>query len=52
MADSREEGTDTKALHDFATPIVMDTIFKIRRSLILANNFEIKSTIILMVYTN
>ena len=33
---------DTKALHDYAIPIVMDIAFGIRRSHILANNFEIK----------
>ena len=52
MADLREEGTDTKALCDYATPTVMDTIFGIKRPLIPTNNFEIKLTIIQMIQAN
>ena len=46
MIDPRDKGVDAKALHDYATPIVMDTIFGIRRPLIPTSNFEIKPTII------
>ena len=52
MADLREEGANTKALHDYATPIVMDTIFRIKRSLIPTNNFEIKVAIIQAIQAN
>ena len=30
MANSRKERADTKALHDYATPTIMDTISKIK----------------------
>ena len=46
ITNSREEGANTKALHDYATPIVIDTIFGIGRPPILVNNFEIKPVII------
>ena len=49
MANLIEERANTKALHDYAMLIVMDTISGIRRPLILANNFEIKLAIIQMV---
>ena len=52
MADSREEGADTKALHDYATLIIIDIIFRIRRPLMLANNFKIKPIIIQMIQAN
>ena len=52
MADPREEEADTKALYDYTTPIIMDTISRIKRPLILANNFEIKPTIIQMIQAN
>ena len=52
MADPRGEGVDTKALRDYATPTVMDTISGIRRPPIPANNFEIKPAIIQMVQAN
>ena len=52
MADPREEGVDAKALRDYATPTVMDTISGIRRPPIAANNFEIKPAIIQMVQAN
>ena len=31
MADPREERVDTKALHDYVTPTIIDTIFGIKR---------------------
>ena len=46
MADLREEGADTKALRDYVTPTIMDTISGIRRPPIPINNFEIKLAII------
>ena len=46
MIDLKEEGADTKAFYDYATPTVMDTIFGIRKPLIPTNNFEIKPVII------
>ena len=46
MVDLREEGDDTKAPSDYVIPIVMDTIFGIKRLPILTNNFEIKPIII------
>ena len=52
MTDPREERADTKALHDYAIPIVMETISGIRRLPIPANNFEIKPAIIQMVQAN
>ena len=36
---------DTKVLHDYAIPIVMDTTFGIKKLPIPANNFEIKLVI-------
>ena len=52
MVDRREERADTKALRDYAIPIVMETISGIRRPPIAANNFEIKLAIIQMVQAN
>ena len=52
MIDSREEGADIKALHDYVTPTVMDTISRIKGPLIPINNFEIKLAIIQMIETN
>ena len=52
MANLREEGVDTKALYDYATSTVMDTISGIRRPLIATNNFEINPAIIQMVQAN
>ena len=42
MVDLKEEEADTKALYDYATLTVIDTIVGIRRPLIPTNNFEIK----------
>ena len=50
MANLREKGANTKALYDYATLIIMYTISMIKRPPILANNFEIKLSIIQMVY--
>ena len=52
MANLREEGADTKALRDYATLTVMDTISGIKRPSIPVNNFEIKSVIIQMIQAN
>ena len=56
MVDLREEEVDTKidtrVLRDYAIPIVMDTISRIRRPPIATNNFEIKPAIIQMVQAN
>ena len=52
MVDPREKGDDTKAFHDYATLIVMDTIFGIRRLPILVNNFKNKLAIIQMIQAN
>ena len=52
MADLREEGADTKALCNYATLMVIDTISVIRRPPILANNFKIKLAIIQMIQGN
>ena len=52
MVDPREEVVDIKALHDYATPTVMDTISRIRRVPIPVNNFEIKPMIIQMIQAN
>ena len=50
--DNLREVANTKVLCDYATPIIMDTIFKIGRPLVLANNFEIKPVIIQMIHVN
>ena len=52
MANLREDGADIKALCDYATPTVMDTISRIRRPPIPINNFEIKPVIIQMIQAN
>ena len=46
MVESREKGANTKVFYDYATPIVKDIIFGIKRLLMLANNYEIKLAII------
>ena len=52
MANPREERDETKALHDYVTPTVMDIISGIQRSLIPITNFEIKLVIIQMIQAN
>ena len=52
MADLRDEGAGTKALLNYATLVVMDTIFGIRRPSVPVNNFEIKPAIIQMIQAN
>ena len=46
MVDLRKEGAHTKALCDYATLTIMDTISGIKRSPITTKNFEIKPAII------
>ena len=43
---------DIKALGDYNIPIVMDTIYGIRRLPMTINNFEINPVIIQMVQAN
>ena len=43
---------NTKALYDYAIPIVMDTTFGIKKPPIPINNFKIKPAIIQMVLGN
>ena len=52
MTNLREERVDTKAFNDYVIPTVMDTIFRIKRSPIFTNNFEIKLAIIQMILAN
>ena len=52
MANPREERANTKTIYDYVTLIVMDTIFRINRPPILANNFKIKLAIIQMIQAN